>query len=154
MSFMASKKLVEIELEYIDMGDDIIVVRDEDTRKLFKKKNVPIKKIKAKFHRPRWSSYNVYIKDVVKEDPTTGKMEYDAILLKRNKFSTLLAELKDDEGNEVPIDRDLFENIHQDIPIGLIDRYDEKINKERENYLRKLNLFEEEENDSEEEKSE
>jgi hypothetical protein len=67
-------------------------IKTEIQKDLFKDQ---IKKAKAKMQRPRWSNFNIYVSDCVKEDPITGDQRVDIMRLRQNKFQSLLTELID-----------------------------------------------------------
>ena len=138
MPFTVSEELIEVKVEYVEIdGQDTIVIRD-DEQKEFWKKNGEIKVAKAYFERPRWSSFNQYIKGCVKEDGNTGEVAIDSMLLRDNKLRVLLKKLIDGNGEEVKLDYKFFDNIVPDFAVGLVETYDASLNKERYDFVEKM----------------
>ena len=140
MGIMVSKKAVEVELEYYEVGDfDLVVMSNDRQKELFKGKT---KKVLAKFQRPRYGTFNDYIAGCFHDNPETGFSELDSVKFKKNKLQALLTELTDEKGEKIVIDRDFFTNVHPDFAIGLIDAFDEKVQKEKMDFLQKEGILE------------
>jgi hypothetical protein len=155
MAFTASKKLVEIKLDYVSIGEsDIIVIKTEQQRKLF---NGKIKTAKAKFSRPNWFNFNIYIDGCVKEDVLESRTEVDTMKLRKNKFNTLLEELIDGDGKIVTLDNEFYNTVLPDFAIGLVEAYDTYLNNEKLKFIEEMGIDifkKDEETDTEEKKEE
>ena len=152
MGFIVSKKLVEVELEYCEVGDtDILVLSGDEHKEFFKGKT---KKVTAKFQRPRYGSYNNYMNGCMKTNAETGISEFDEMRFKSNKFNALLVELVDNDGEKVVLDRAFYSDVNPDFAIGLIDAFDAKLQKDKIDFLTKEGFFKKEEAEKEPEKKE
>ncbi len=133
--FTVKKSLIEVNLDYIELEDDEIVLVDgvKDKEK-YKEK---IKTLRAWFERPNWSNFNKYIKGCVDIDPITGVPFVDTITLRDRKFRNLLKKLVDGDGEEVLLDIDFFNNVIPEIAISLIQGYDSRLDQEKTDILLK-----------------
>jgi len=140
MAFMASSKPIDVELEYVELGEsDIIIVRTDKQREIFEGQ---VKIAKAKFDRPRWSNYNAYISGCVKEETASGRTELDITKLREQKLLHLLMALEDGDGNEVKLEANFYMNVHPDFAVGLVEAYDNKLNEERFEFLKGMGAIE------------
>ncbi|MCK5612211.1 hypothetical protein KAR91_60630, partial [Candidatus Pacearchaeota archaeon] len=152
MSFTVSKDFISVEMEYVPLDVNyMVVINSDEERAFFNEKKIKIKKVKAFFARPRWSTFNTFMKDVVSEDEKTGEAVMDNITFRQNKFRTLLEGIseivKKDDGTveEVPYDLDytFFDDCMTDFAIGLVNRFDEKLEEERVAVLKKVGILDE-----------
>ena len=148
MSFLVPEDLVEVELEYIDLGKNgLLILRTPLQKEFYLKAEGAVKrlkKIKAKFFRPDWENFNFYIQDTVREDPETSENYLDTIRLRKNKFQVLLKEmLVVEDGKEQPVtlDNSFYKRVSPDLAIALVEKYDEALNEERNNILTELGVF-------------
>ena len=145
MGFLVSEDLVEVSIDYVDLGkNDVLVVRNDKYKKLIEKNNIQLNTLKAKFSRPNWEKFNQYIKGALKEDPDTGQMVMDSNTLRQQKFRILLEniyEVRNDKEEEIILTEKLFRDIHPDLALNLVDAYDLKIQEEKNEAARKLGLF-------------
>ena len=59
MSFLVSDNPIEVEIEYVEIGpESLIVIAGESQKEIFEGK---IKTAKSKWSRPNWSNFNIYI---------------------------------------------------------------------------------------------
>lgn len=141
--FIVKKDLVEVEIDYLDLpNNDIVIVRDKtaiDNAEIKKQ----VKTAKAKFARPGWKNFNTYLKGCIVPDPNseTGRMLMDNTLLRDQKLRTLLRALEDGDGEKIILNSDFFDNIEPDFGVALIDAFDDKISNERLQSLRDSNLL-------------
>ena len=139
MAFMASEQFVNVELQYVELGDtDMIVIHTDKQRDVFKGK---IKTAKARFIRPKYGNFNIYIDGCVTENQDTGETIMDTMKLKNNKIRTLLWDLVDGDGQPVELNEEFFSDVMPDFAIGLVQAYDEALNIERMNFLREMGIF-------------
>lgn len=147
MGFLVPDELIESKVDYIELGDNqVLVIGNEEYKKICRGKNIKIKTIKAKFSRPKWGLFNQYIKNTVSDDLNTGESKMDTLLLRQQKFRVLLEEISEViDGVESPIvlTEGLFQNINTDIAIALVAGYDDELNKERDAAAEILGLFDE-----------
>jgi len=133
--FTVKKSLVEVNLDYIELDDDeIVIVEGIEEKERYKEK---IKTARAWFERPSWSNFNKYIKGCVDVDPITGDPYVDTITLRDKKFRNLFKRLVDGNGEEVLLDIDFFNNVIPGFAIALVQGYDEKLDKEKTDILLK-----------------
>ena len=147
MGFLVPDELIESKVDYIELGDNqVLVIGNEEYKKICRGKGIKIKTIKAKFSRPKWGLFNRYIKNTVSDDLNTGESKMDTLLLRQQKFRVLLEEISEIiDGVEEPIvlTEGLFQNINTDIAIALVAGYDDELNKERDAAAEILGLFDE-----------
>ena len=142
MTFTSPQDLVEVDLEYVELGNgDIIVVFNDAQRTLMGKR---IKIAKAKFQRPKFGNFRHYIKGVIQEN-ADGNDVLDKMLLKIQKFNVLLAELIDGDGKKVDLTPSFYNNVISEFAMGFIDKYDAILDNERLEMLTNLGIFDEEE---------
>lgn len=133
--FLVKKDLVEVRVGYIEEGDTIIVIRDEeeDLKKTLKDK---LKYVKCKFARPNYKIFNELMENCVKNRPD-GNSYIDSVLFKRQKFSHLLREMQDDDGEQVTVNKELIDNIIPELAIATVDGFDKRMDEERFTVLKK-----------------
>lgn len=152
MSILVSKDLIRVEMEYVDLNDNnvnmIVVVSTDAEKKILKEKGIDIKKVKAGFSRPNWGSFSTYMRDVVTRDPVSGELMMDNAVFRQNKLKTLLEELfqiEVENGKRVEepieIDIDFFNRCNTDFAVGLVEKFDEVLEKERTSVLKKYGLL-------------
>jgi len=148
MSFLVSDDLIEIELEYIDLGKNgLIVLKTEPMKEFYLKAEGAKKKLKkvvAKFSRADWESFNWYINNTVKEDPRTNEQVLDTLKLRENKFQILLQEMKRFEGNDqipVILNAEFFKKVNPDLAAAFVEKYDAFLDNERNDILTELGVF-------------
>ena len=139
--FTVKKDLVEVEIHYMELpNDEIIVIRDpsaieqEDIKK-------QIKTARAKFARPGWKNFNTYIKGCIVADSETGAPLMDTISLRDKKLRTLLKGIEDGDGEKILLNSDFFDNILPDFGVALVEAFDDKIDNERLQSLKDGNLL-------------
>jgi len=133
--FTVKKSLVEVNLDYIELEEgDILFVENFDDKERFREK---IKTARAWFERPNWNNFNKYIKGVIEIDQVTGVPYVDTITLRDKKFRNLLKRLVDGSGEDIKLDAEFYNNVIPEFAIGLIQAYDEKLEKEKEEIFSK-----------------
>lgn len=141
MAFTVSNKMVEVEVEYLDLENgSIIVVSNETQRRLFKDK---IKICKLFFNRPKGSNFNLYMKDCVSYDERNN-MIVDTMKVVHQKFLYLLERVIDGDGIELILTNDFYDNIDTDFMRSAIDSFDAKIFQEKIEFLQKMGIFDDE----------
>jgi len=142
MNFTAPQELVEVDLEYVELGNgDVIIIFNDAQRSLMKDK---VKVAKAKFQRPKFGNFRHYIKGVVQEG-ANGEDLLDKMLLKTQKFNVLLVELVDGDGKTVDLIPSFYHNLIPEFAMGFIDKYDAVLETERLEMLTNLGIFDNEE---------
>ena len=131
--FTVKKSLIEVNLDYMELEEEEIVLIDNFSDK--EKYKEKIKTLRAWFERPNWSNFNKYIKGCVDIDPITGTPFVDTITLRDKKFRNLLKKIVDGDGEEVLLDIDFFNNVIPEIAIALVRRYDTKLDQEKTDVL-------------------
>lgn len=146
MGFLVPDDLITSKIDYIELGDQVLVIANDAYMDICKKKKVEIKSIKAKFARPAWGVFNQYIKGTVSDDLNTGDSTMDTVMLRQQKFRILLEEIYeiiDGEDVLIPLTEKLFDRINTDIAIALVAGYDVELTREREEAASILGLFDE-----------
>lgn len=135
--FLVKRDLVEVSIKYIEVDDEVVVVRNEES---FVELGEQVKTLSAKFSRPNNKLYHSYMDDVVKED-VDGNISIDNLRLKDRKFRILIREFIDDDGEKFELNTQFLDNINPDIARALIDAYDNKIDSELYNLYVKSGII-------------
>ena len=149
MGFLVSNDLVSSKVDYVELGENnVLVISNEKGREICKKNDLKIKTIVAKFSRPAWGTFNSYMNGTVMNNAETGISSMDSVKLRQQKFRYLLEEIYEvinGEDKKIVLSESLFDNINIDIALSLIGGYDDALDKEREAAIELLGLFDEEE---------
>ena len=143
MSFTVSKKLIEVSVDYIELGELVQVVNNSN-KDLFTDGSV--KTARAQFRYPSYGAHAAYTKDCFKESTISGQegLYIDTNRMRLNKLKALLVSLKDGDGNEVDINDQFFFDIDPDFATALVVNLDDKILKEKVDLIMKAGALKEE----------
>jgi hypothetical protein len=119
--FTVNKSLVEVEVYYLEIGDEIVVIQNQDTINRMKNK---LKKVKARFIRPNYATFVAFMDGIVRNDPVTGEPQIDNIKLKRQKLGFLLKEMEDFNGEKIEVNQELINDMVPELAVALIDAMD------------------------------
>src|ERR1035437_1471709 len=138
MSIFSSKKPVEVSVDYVEIGDNVIIVDSAEQKEIFADK---IKTAKAKFERPNWKNFNINIDGCMRDDTENGRFMLDPPKFREKKLRNLLLELIDGDGVKVNLDDKFFTNVLIDFAVALVDAYDKKLSDERLDALKDAGLL-------------
>lgn len=158
MGFIVSNDLIESKVDYIELGkNEVLVIGKDQYGEICKKKGIKVKTLLAKFSRPSWGKFNLYVRGTVKDDLSTGESHMDTVLLRQQKFRYLLEEIYeviDEELKPITLTEHLFENINADLALALVNGFDRSLISEREEAANILGIFNFDEEETKQEESE
>jgi len=132
--FMVKKDLIEVSVPYVEVdGGEILIIKRERVAD-------KIKLVKAKFARPNYKLFNIFMEGSIKQD-ANGDSFVDQIAFKQRKFRTLLRGFEDHDGTNYPLNQDFFDGIIPDLAIALVDEFDKSIDMEHWISLKKINAI-------------
>ena len=138
--FLTKKTPVEIEVSYLDFGDEVIVVTNEEVKKRLKDK---IKTLKARFHRMNYRTYNA-IMNASLRTTENGDSVLNPVQLRSNKLRNLLIEIEDCDGEKITSSEQLLTNLTQEVAIALVDEYDNSVTNQKFELLKQAGAFSDE----------
>lgn len=140
--FLVKKEPIEIEVDYIELDGEAIVVND--TKAISDK--IKIHTMKGRFRRPSFQTFNNYIKDAVEPDGKGGSF-VNFNKMRENKFRTLFVELEDADGTiyEVTKNYAILTDLHPEIASAFLDKLETVVDENRFKKMMDANIFKEEE---------
>lgn len=133
--FTVKEDLIEIKVPYLELKNGVIFFKEPEESGKFSDR---LKTALAYFERPKWSNFSEYIKDCIFFDEKDQENKIDLIKLRHKKLAVLLKKLINGDGKEEKLTKEYIDNILPDFGIILVQKFDEKIEKEQEGALEQL----------------
>lgn len=139
--FLTKKKPVEVVVNYLEFGDEIVVINDVSKFEGIKDQ---VKQLIARFRRINNGTYSLIMQSSIQsnEDGTTY---LNPVAFKNNKLKYLFISMTDYDGEVYTASQELFNGMDEDLAVALVDAYDQKLIEERLEVLRKTGIINKEE---------
>jgi hypothetical protein len=140
--FMVKKDPVVVEIDYIEAGDEIVIITSESLKKQCRGK---LKTLKAKFVRPNNKLFNLCVNGCIRMNEY-GENYLDRNLFNEKRFRLLFIEAVDGDGEKIQNNSNQIDSLMQELTTALIEAFDQKLEEEKRQALIKVGVLDEEGN--------